>query len=1283
MFATQVSSSSSSNFQSSDESLNFFSHPSPCRGGSALKAIDSHPSSHYQLRSESSTLLTIWGQACQSINASLVGFMVLIAMSTYLGQFPVSVKERAPNSNLYLPAFHCDGDRRRAILNQPWVFDKCPILLEIPDPDSTLSPETMKKIHFWVQVHNIPFSRQSVSLAKLLGQIAGTLLEVHQSSLLETWGSYLRIRIMFDVTKPLPRGIPIMFPGLASPTWLEMKYEDISDHCYYCGRLGHSYPSCTEYMRASDKSSQPPPVPYENVLHGTTCQNNGPFGLLPNPSLNSIPSASHPSLPTLNPTTNNLIPVHHPRGQVLQQDFSFHNNHGNHNDTVGLFLSPHQNLGNSLLTDHVPSTPGSPSSSSPSSSQLQAPLMISTSQTQLESLPVANIADIPTTLAFAMGSNDAPPRRPPQKKNQPTSASGFKKQLATVGNEQREMLKRHRPHSGQEVVEVVSSEEADPTLPHSQKKDKRFLFENVWLSEPRWNDVLLEAWSSNVLSDDPSSSLLSKQSTCAKFLSSWKNKAFFGFQSRIKKAQHDLEQARNSEDTSPESYSRQKALQENLDSLLFKGETYWRKCSRVQWLNLGDKNTCFFHKFASNRKRSYRIDSLTSEDGTVFYDSDSILSLIQSYYSNLFTSQHPQDSDIEAGLSNALPRIDPMHYQILDEAFSPSEVKKALLQMGSDKASGIDGFNNQFYQKKLECSGQQYHFNTTLVSLIPKVKKPTTLKDYRPISLCTTIYKIISKETGKIELDGCQVDMAKAFDIVEWKFLKKIMEKFGFPPRFTNLIMAYITTATFKFNVNGQALGLVTPTCGIRQGDPLSAYLFLMCVERLSSILKQAEHQEEDFGIKITHRIWSYLSKWQGKLLSKGGKEVLLKAVIKDIPTYAMSVFKLPDSFCSFVEKEMTNFWWGATNGQRKLHWKNVKSMCNSKSVGGLGFRSLKPFNKAMLARQAWRIQTNQSPLLTNLFQAKYFPRTTFLDSSLGHSSSYVWQSIHWGKSLLKMGLCKRIGNGTTTKILHDTWIPNYRFLPAHLPSHLVNVSDLLLPNGDWNIPLLQNHFQQDIIDDILSLPPPDITQRDSYFWQHTPSGSVLTLPFVPSVTFTMSLYNMLCLNKQHKTPSQHTTDYNVMTWEPPSIGSLKLNVYGAISSRWSKTGGGALVRDSTGKVIAARASSRAGQMQPKAAEGWTLLEGLRWCSDNGINIHHVEVDCKNLVTDLKSNEDILSSYGAIIHAIRQVLSSLPNVSLHHVRRQGNTGAHNLAQMALGLDNRWCWNSQDPYPLPL
>ncbi|KAF4380216.1 hypothetical protein F8388_016227 [Cannabis sativa] len=163
----------------------------------------------------------------------------------------------------------------------------------------------------------------------------------------------------------------------------------------------------------------------------------------------------------------------------------------------------------------------------------------------------------------------------------------------------------------------------------------------------------------------------------------------------------------------------------------------------------------------------------------------------------------------------------------------------------------------------------------------------------------------------------------------------------------------------------------------------------------------------------------------------------------------------------------------------------------------------------------------------------------------------------------------------------------------------------------------------------------------------------------------------------------QSITDHSNLKWEPPPMGTLKLNVDGAVSSHRNKTGGGAIVRDSTGRVIAARAFSRSRQMQPKVAEGWALLEGLKWSFENGINVNYVEVDCRNLLTDLQSTDGILSSYGAIINAIRRMLSLLPTVSLHHTRRKGNTGAHNLAQMSLGLDNTWCWNSQDPYPLPL
>ncbi|XP_030509082.2 uncharacterized protein LOC115723746 [Cannabis sativa] len=169
----------------------------------------------------------------------------------------------------------------------------------------------------------------------------------------------------------------------------------------------------------------------------------------------------------------------------------------------------------------------------------------------------------------------------------------------------------------------------------------------------------------------------------------------------------------------------------------------------------------------------------------------------------------------------------------------------------------------------------------------------------------------------------------------------------------------------------------------------------------------------------------------------------------------------------------------------------------------------------------------------------------------------------------------------------------------------------------------------------------------------------------------------------KRRTQTQSTTDLNLLAWEPPPVGTLKLNTDAAVFTHQNRTGGGALVRDHSGKVLAATTFNRMGQMQPQVAEGWVLLEGLKWCRDNGLNIQHIEVDCKNLLTDLQSTNENLSSYGTIINAIRRMLSSLPTVTLHHTRRQGNTEAHNLAQMSIGLDNTWSWNSQDPYPFLL
>ena len=83
-----------------------------------------------------------------------------------------------------------------------------------------------------------------------------------------------------------------------------------------------------------------------------------------------------------------------------------------------------------------------------------------------------------------------------------------------------------------------------------------------------------------------------------------------------------------------------------------------------------------------------------------------------------------------------------------------------------------------------------------------------------------------------------KLDMSKAYDRVEWVCLEKIMEKLGFANRWRCLVMKCITSVNYAIKVNGCPMGSITPTRGIRQGDPLSPYLFLLCAEGLSSLIK-------------------------------------------------------------------------------------------------------------------------------------------------------------------------------------------------------------------------------------------------------------------------------------------------------------------------------------------------------------------------------------------------------------------------------------------------------------
>jgi hypothetical protein len=234
------------------------------------------------------------------------------------------------------------------------------------------------------------------------------------------------------------------------------------------------------------------------------------------------------------------------------------------------------------------------------------------------------------------------------------------------------------------------------------------------------------------------------------------------------------------------------------------------------------------------------------------------------------------------------------------------------------------------------------------------------------------------------------------------------------------------------------------------------------------------------------------LTEWGDNHLTQVAKEVFVKSIAQALPVYIMGVFKLPYGLCDELTKMVRNYWWGEENGKRKTHWMAWENMMRSKDRGGIGFSHLHIFNKALLARQAWRLIHFPNNLCAQLLKAKYFPNGSLLDTVFTGNGSATWNAIEHGLQLLKKGVIWRVGTGANIRAWRNPWISRttiYTPISKKGRGRFRWVADFLQADGSWNGQLLRRWFLPIDVDDILKIKPSRRNMEDFVAWQPNKRG--------------------------------------------------------------------------------------------------------------------------------------------------------------------------------------------------
>ncbi|KAL0011105.1 hypothetical protein SO802_006213 [Lithocarpus litseifolius] len=627
-------------------------------------------------------------------------------------------------------------------------------------------------------------------------------------------------------------------------------------------------------------------------------------------------------------------------------------------------------------------------------------------------------------------------------------------------------------------------------LPKVQRRGNRpFKFQTCWLSDPSYPHVVNQAWRH-------SDALEEAIKHFKRDAINWNKVQFGNIFARKKNIMARLNGIQRTLSIRPSSFllNLENALLKELDVVLNQEEELWALKSRVNWMIQGDRNTSFYHVSTLVRRKRNQIVAIKDATGEWLSEEDEVKEFIRNGFNEVYTTS------------------------LLSANKAAPERSQWQASLTEEEKTSISGVATEDEVKAALC---------THIALIPKIQGPETLGNYRPISLCNTGYKIVtkiivarlrpyldklisplqaafvpgrkgvdnaiiaqevihtlSKKRGRVGYMALKIDLEKAYDKLEWSFIRETLIRVNLPSDLIDIIMSCVSTVFTAVLFNGEAIDTIYPSRGIRQGDPLSPYLFILCMDFLGQLIEEKCSQNlwqpvkaSRNGPAFSHLLFAddlvFFTKadstncsairdvlddfcaLSGQTVSEAKSRVYfspnvdrdtreslcdilgfastpklgkyLGFPIKQLGTspqdYNFILDRLPGKILDGIDRVNRNFLWGSSDTVRKMHWIGWRKVTKPKEEGGLGLQTAKGRNIALLAKLNWRLATEKEALWAKVLRQKYCNQQRMNAANADRlPCSHVWAAVKKGREVFNKGSMWTVGRESNLSFWSGNW---------------------------------------------------------------------------------------------------------------------------------------------------------------------------------------------------------------------------------------------------------------------